>query len=222
MMIGKGFLKAGVLALGLWATGGVVESVDAALFTQWDVMNGAQNWNGNHGGRQHGGFYREASFNMGGRYSSPMTVEPFLLGAKNMNPFMWGGEARHHFGSFGPRSFGIDPFSFLLGLERGYELRSWHRGFKTAGFFSSERFESRFSWERIVDGGKHEHRHHDRHDDFKRFLHHEKHGHLNGGTPAPVAIPASVLLYATGLFGVGSWTWLKRRRPTSVEAQAAA
>jgi hypothetical protein len=31
------------------------------------------------------------------------------------------------------------------------------------------------------------------------------------GTVAPVPIPAAVFLYGTGLCGVGSWAWLKRR-----------
>lgn len=33
-----------------------------------------------------------------------------------------------------------------------------------------------------------------------------------GGSPTPVPIPASLVFYATGLFGLGSWGWLTRRR----------
>lgn len=221
-MIGKGFWKAVALAVGLWGAGGVVESVDAAMFSQWDIMNGAQNWNGSNDKWRDGGSYRGGPRKMEVRYSSPMTTEPFFMGSRSLSPFMGGNGAQHHFAAFGPKSFGIDPISFMLGLERGYELRSWQHRARTVGFFTPERFESRFFWERVFDGGKHGHRQHDRHDDFKKFLYHEKHGHLNGGTPAPVAIPASILLYGTGLFGVGSWTWLKRRWPPVVEAQAAA
>jgi hypothetical protein len=34
----------------------------------------------------------------------------------------------------------------------------------------------------------------------------------------PVAIPASLVLYASGFFGLGSWTWWQRR--TSFPAAA--
>lgn len=33
-----------------------------------------------------------------------------------------------------------------------------------------------------------------------------------GGSPSPVSIPASLVLYASGLLGLGSWGWSSRRR----------
>jgi hypothetical protein len=96
-------------------------------------------------------------------------------------------------------SMSIDLSSLFFGASKGDFHKTWNIGGLATGLFNSDTKEFMVSWTHMFDDGKHE--------GLATFF-------LSGLAKfdtQPVAIPASLVLYATGLFGLGSWTWLRRR-----------
>lgn len=103
-------------------------------------------------------------------------------------------------------SIKVDLSSLFFGVARGDYYRSWNIGEVVTGLFNPDTKEFALSWDRLFDSGKHE-------GQATFFLS----GLVHFDTQ-PVAIPATMVLYATGLFGLGSWTWWRRRTGVSAAA----
>ena len=204
MRIVTSVLAMGALLVGL--TGGVVSHAEAALVTQLDFTGGAVSWNGPHERKLERLFDREGTIKMGEYQGWSDIVDPISRGRKSFSLFTSG-----VFGAPAPsatihgNSITLDLSSLFFGMRRGDELRAWNIGGQAKGLFNPETSEFCLSWKNLFDD-RSKHKFHENVGTF--FLQ----GKAIVGTPAAVAIPASVFLYGTGLFGVGSWTWLKRRR----------
>jgi hypothetical protein len=97
-------------------------------------------------------------------------------------------------------SISVDLSSLFFGSSRGDVHKTWNIGGLATGQYNPETGEFTVSWNHLFDSNKHE-------GGLARFF-------LSGVAEVgqqPVAIPASLVLYATGLFGLGSWTWWRRR-----------
>lgn len=96
-------------------------------------------------------------------------------------------------------SITVDLSSLFVGVSRGDGYHIRNIGGLATGTFDPETRAFSLSWDHLFDGRKHE-----------RLAAFVLHGVVDTG-PQPVAIPAALMLYATGLFGLGSWAWWLRR-----------
>lgn len=97
-------------------------------------------------------------------------------------------------------SITVDLSSLFVGVSRGGAHQIWNIGGLATGLFNPETREFYLSWDHLFEGRRKE-----RLETF--FLR----GVIDTVPQAPVPLPAALVLYATGFFGVGSWTWWRRR-----------
>lgn len=127
-------------------------------------------------------------------------------------------------------SITADLSSLFFAVSRGDSIRLWNIGGQATGTFDPETSQFTLSWKDQVPGafGSRSVWAHVfwKPDERDRWNGHGpwRHGRSREATlvlegtaivseaPTPVPIPASLALYAGGLFGLGSWSWLKRRR----------
>ncbi len=204
MRIVTSVLAMGALLIGLTSVG--VPDAKAALVTQVEFTGGAVSWDGRYERKLERLFDREGTIKMGEYQGWSDIVDPIGRRGKSFSLFTSG-----VFGAPAPsatihgNSITLDLSSLFFGMRHGDELRAWNIGGKATGLFNPETSEFCLSWKNLFnDKGRHSFR-----ENVGTFF---LQGTALVGTPAAVAIPASVFLYGTGLFGVGSWTWLKRRR----------
>jgi hypothetical protein len=209
-------LLATVLVAGVSTAGGLVGPVEAALVTQLDFTSGAVNWDGKYGRMLDRLFDQAGTIKLGEYQSMSEIVDPISRGQKSFGLFTSG-----VFGAPAPSvtidgmSITVDLSSMFFGWRRGDELRAWNIGGTASGLFNPETSEFLLSWDRVFDnkefekgkGGR-------RGDNIGTFF---LRGTAADGPAAVIPLPAAGLLYGTGLFGLGSYAWLKRRRQT-VEA----
>ena len=202
-----------LLIAGLLAVSGMWESADAALVTQLEFTGGAANWGGKEGRMLDRLLDQGGTMKMGQYQSWSDIVDPISKGHKTYDLFTSG-----FLGAPAPSatiegmSITVDLSSLFLGWTRGDEIHAWNIGGTAKGLFNPETSEFQLSWNHLFSA-------YNKHDRIPNnsgtfFLEGKAVFGPSGaivGPPAAVAIPASVLLYATGLFGVGSWSWLKRR-----------
>jgi len=194
---------------------GLVRSVDAALVTQLDFTDGAANWGGKQGRALDRFLDQEGTIKMGDYQSWGEIADPVRQGGKKYSLFTSGIlGAPAPSASINGMNITVDLSSLFFGWKRGGELHLWNIGSgKATGLFNPDTSEFLLSWKNLC-GDRKESRFRDNVGSF----------FLQGkviGTPAAVAIPAAVFLYGTGLFGVGSLAWLKRRRQPAASLQDA-
>lgn len=211
-------MKSGVLAAvmvgGLLGMGGALDNADAALVTQLDFSMGAANWGGKQGRVLDRLLDQEGTFKLGTYQGWGNITDPVPSHGKKYSLFtsnLLGAPAPT--ATIDGMNISVDLSSLFLGWKRGGELHLWNIGGEAKGLFNPETKEFSLSWQNLVDGqgemttktGRHDHAVKEALGTF--FLQ----GKLDGSV-APVAIPAAVFLYGTGLFGVGSWAWLRQRQ----------
>lgn len=127
-------------------------------------------------------------------------------------------------------SIAADLSSLFFAVSRGDSIRLWNIGGQAAGTFDPETsqftlswkdpvpraFGSRSVWEHFLGKGDGKERwdgngvwRHARSREATFILEGTA---IVGGAPTPVPIPASLVLYVGGLFGLGAWGWLRQRR----------
>ena len=206
MKIARSFVLLSLMVAGLWSAGGIVESVEAAMVTQLDFTSGAVNWAGQNGSMLDRLFGQEGTITMGSYQSMSEIVDPITRGHNTFSLFTSGlSGAPVPSATITGNSITVDLTSLFFGWQRGDEIRTWNIGGQATGLVNPGTSEFSLSWEHIFNAGKGHH--HGMGDRIATFF-------LQGtvvGSPAAVPIPAAVFLYGTGMFGVGSWAWLKRR-----------
>ena len=192
-----------IALIGIPMLDGSVTSADAALVTQLDFTSGAANWSGRYGPILDRVFDQEGSITMG-TYQLNI-VDPIVRGHTTyslLTTNLFGAPAPS--GMIDGMSITVDLSSLAFGWQRGDHLQLLNIGGQATGLFNPETSQFSLSWEHILHSGKGHHMH----DRVATFF-------LNGtalvGPPAAIPLPASVFLYASGLFGMGSWSWMKRR-----------
>ena len=96
-------------------------------------------------------------------------------------------------------SISLDLSSLFFGVDRGDSHKTWNIGEMATGQYNPETREFTVSWNHMFSNDKHGAQ-------AAFFLK----GRVEGDSQ-PVAIPAAMVLYATGLFGLGSLAWWKRQ-----------
>ncbi len=103
-------------------------------------------------------------------------------------------------------SISLDLSSLFFGVSRGDSHKTWNIGEQATGQYNPETGEFTVSWNHMFEHGKH--------DKLATFF---LKGIAEIGTQ-PVAIPAAMVLYATGLFGLGFWSYKRRSCAFSMSA----
>ncbi|BCA54908.1 hypothetical protein W02_20480 [Nitrospira sp. KM1] len=230
MRIGKQLVMASVLAVGMIVGGGMAKPSDAALVTQLEFTGGAVNWNGKQERVVERSFNREGTIKLGEYQSWGEIGGSFRKdGAKYslLTSNILGASAPT--ASIDGNSISLDLSSLFLAQKQGGEIRLWNIGGKATGLYNPETSEFSLSWKHLFK---------DLNDDRGSRYGQKKWGDNDGGdrkagwggdrggynnrasfflegtvvndAPAPVAIPAAVYMYSTGLLGIGL-AWLKRR-----------
>jgi len=127
----------------------------------------------------------------------------------------------------------VDLSSLYLGASRGGHFEAWNIGGQATGTFDPQTSHFTLSWQDPVSdlfGRPQSDFHASRGYLWEHFQGLWRHSHsrnatftlegtaIVGGAPTPVPIPASLALYVGGLFGLGSWGWLSRRRSRAYPA----
>lgn len=198
----------------LWATMGVFSlgitlagSADAAMVTQLELTGGAVNYDGKYSeimdrllgqeGTLRLGQYQAIGDNLPSMGKSCETYSLFTSGFTG---------AAAPSATISGSTISLDLSSLFFGAGRGDSHKTWNIGELATGQYDSETRAFTVSWNHMFENGKH--------DGLATFF-------LKGVAEVgqqPVAIPAAVVLYATGLFGLGFWTY--KRRTFALETSA--
>ncbi len=213
-MIGKRAVQMGIVTLGILGVLGAGSPAWATLVTQLDFSMGAANWGGKQGRVADRLLDQEGTIKLGSYQAWGDITDPVRSHGKQYSLF-----TSNLLGAPAPTAtidgmkISVDLSSLFLGWQRGGELRLWNIGGQATGLFNPETHEFFLSWNNLVDSKGEMTTKTGRHDRGVKealgtfFLQ----GKVDS-TVAPVAIPAAVFLYGTGVFSIGSWSWLKRRR----------
>lgn len=182
--------------------------VGAMTLSQLELTGGAVNYDGKHSKMMDRLLGQDGILNLGQFQAIGEIVPSIGKACETFSLFTSGftGESAPS-ATISGSSISIDLSSLFFGAGRGDFHKTWNIGDLATGQYNPETGEFTVSWNHIFDKGKHD-------GGVARFF-------LSGVAEVgqqPVAIPASLALYATGLFGLGSWTWLRHR--TSLPAAA--
>lgn len=206
----KGWCGAFGFVLAVTAMCGTIESARAAAVTQLDLTGGAANWSGPQGRMLDRVFDQEGLIMTGVYQPLGQIVDPVMRGHKVFSLF-----TSNLNGALAPSAvvdgnkITVDLSSLFFGWQRGDEFRAWKIGGLATGLFNPDTSEFSLSWNHVFDRGKHEGKHEGMKDHTATFF---LQGKALVEAAAPVAIPASLYLYATGVLGLGSWSWWRRRQ----------
>ncbi len=186
----------GVFSLGLTLDG----SAGAAMMSQFELTGGAVNYGGKHSGMMDRLLGQDGTLKLGQFQAIGELVPSIDKACETYSLFTSGftGESAPT-AMISGSSISVDLSSLFFGSSRGDLHKTWNIGGLATGQYNPETREFTVSWNYLFDSGKHE--------GLATFF-------LKGVAevgPLPTAIPASLVLYATGLFGLGSWTWLRRK-----------
>lgn len=200
---GRNTMKQFVL---FWAIGligiasSVAEPVHAATMAQLELTGGAVNYDGKQSQMMDRLLGQEGTLKLG-QFQAIGELLPSIDKACETYSLFTSGftGAAAPSATISGSSISIDLSSLFFGVSRGDFHKTWNIGELATGQYDPETRAFTVSWDHMFDSGKHE--------GLATFF---LKGIAEVGTH-PVAIPASLVLYATGLFGLGSWTWWQRR-----------
>jgi hypothetical protein len=210
------------LMMTLWVAsvislGGTVDSTHAALITQLELSGGAANWTGPQARMLDRLFGQDGVILMGQYQGFGQIGDTITQGQKTYSLFTSGlNGAPTPSGSINGNTITVDLSSLFFGWQRGDQIHAWNIGGSATGLYNPETSEFSLSWDHVLNNARHHQQ--------------GKQAHLTGSeatfflkgtaileSAAPVAIPAALYLFGTGVFGLGSWSWWKRRglQPTA-------
>ncbi len=172
----------------------------AVMMSQLELTGGAVNYDGKHSAMMDRLLGQDGTLKLGQFQSIGELVPSIDKACETYSLFTSGftGESAPT-AMISGSSISVDLSSLFFGSSRGDFHKTWDIGGLATGQYNPETREFTVSWNHLFESGKHE--------GLATFF-------LSGIAKfdmQPVAIPASLVLYATGLFGLGSWTWLRRK-----------
>ena len=198
-----------MMAMGLFSMGmSVAAPVHAMTVTQLELTGGAVNYDGKYHETLDNLLGQNGTLKMGqfqgmGDLLPSITAECKTSFSLFTSGFT-GGLAPS--ATISGSSIKVDLSSLFFGASRGDYHQTWNIGGMVSGLYNPETREFALSWNRLFDGGQGE-------QSARFFLT----GLVNFDTQ-PVAIPAAMVLYATGALGIGAWTFRRRRNDLPVTA----
>ena len=196
----------GSLLMGLMALSGAWASAEAALVSQLEFTRGSTNWAGDMGQMldrqldERGGTLKMGQYQSWGSIGEGLTQD-----GKTYSLFTSGLQgAAAPSATIDGLSITMDLSSLFYGWQSGDEIHAWNIGGMAKGLFNPETSEFQLSWHHLLYGSQ---------DGAKSSAHgtYFLQGLAVVGAPAAVPIAASGVLFGSGLIGLGSWSWLKRR-----------
>ncbi|HBR48915.1 MAG TPA: hypothetical protein DEA71_02410 [Nitrospira sp.] len=190
------WIAMGVLSLSLSLAG----PASAAMMTQLELTGGAVNYDGKYHAMMDRVLGQEGTLKLGQFQAIGELLPSLDKACETYSLFTSGftGEAAPT-ATISGSSISIDLSSLFFGISRGDSHKTWNIGELATGQYNPETKEFTVSWDHLFEGGKQE--------GLATFF---LKGIAEMGNQ-PVAIPASLVLYATGLFGIGSLTWWRKR-----------
>ncbi|MGE0470688.1 MAG: hypothetical protein AB7L09_19155 [Nitrospira sp.] len=190
------------LIIGLFSAVLSAAPVQAATVTQLELTGGAVNFSGQHHEVMDRLLGQDGTLKLG-QYQAIGEIVPSIgKSCETFSLFTSGfSGASAPSATVSGSSISLDLSSLFFGVSRGNFHQSWNIGSLANGLFNPDTREFMVSWNHVFDG--------DQQAGPATFF-------LKGLAAftvdsQPVPIPAAVGLYATGLFGLGSWTWWRRR-----------
>ena len=198
-----------LMAMGIFSAAlSLAAPVHAAMLAQLELTGGAVNYDGKHSRMMDRLLGQDGTLKLGQFQAIGDIVPPIDKACETYSLFTSGftGESAPS-ATISGSSISVDLSSLFFGASRGDFHKTWNIGGLATGQFNPDTREFTVSWNHMFDQEKHE-------GGLARFF---LSGVAEVGTH-PIAIPAGLVLYATGLFGLGSLTWWHRR--TSLTATA--
>ena len=193
-------------AFTLWAAMGVFSTglflagpIQAAMIGQLELTGGAVNYDGKHSKMMDRLLGQDGTLELGQYQAIGDNLPSIDKACETYSLFTSGftGEAAPS-ATISGSSISIDLSSLFFGVSRGDSHKTWNIGDLATGQYNPETGEFTVSWNHMFENGKH--------DGPATFF-------LKGVAEVgqqPVAIPAAMVMYATGLFGLGVWTYKRR------------
>lgn len=172
---------------------------EAMTVTQLELTGGAVNWGWRHERQLDRLLSQDGTLVMGQYQAMGEIVPSISKGHRTFSLFTSGLKgAPAPSATIAGSSITVDLSSLFVGIGRGGAYQIRNIGGLASGVFDRDTRAFCLSWDHLFDGRKHE-----------RLATFFLRGVIDAG-PQPVAIPAAVVLYATGLTGLGSWIWRRR------------
>jgi hypothetical protein len=190
------------MAMGIFGTAlSLAAPVHAALITQLDLTGGAVNYDGKYSRMMDRLLGQEGTLELG-RFQAIGDIVPSIDKASRTYSIFTSGfsGAAAPSATISGSSISVDLSSLFFGVSWGDVHKTWNIGDLATGLFNPDTNEFMLSWDRLFDGGKKGEK------QATFFLRGVAHTDVQ-----PIPLPAGLVLYATGLFGLGSLTWWRRR-----------
>lgn len=185
----------GMLSIGL----SLAEPVQATMVSELELTGGAVNYDGKYSKMMDRLFGEEGTLKLGQYQAIGDTLPSIGKSCETYSLFtsgFTGAEAPSV--KISGSSISLDLSSLFFGVSRGDSHKTWNIGEEATGQYDPQTGAFTVSWTHMFEHGKH--------DGLATFF-------LKGVADVgaqPVAIPAAMVMYATGLFGIGCWSYRRR------------